>query len=80
MRFLQVHMNTFSSDQVIITVYTAGLANFTGSVPFSCFLEDVTGSFTITVPAVEVIPGTSYSCLVGDAQVPIYNGVKASKY
>ena len=66
--------------QVNITVHTNGLSNnITDSVQ-SCYLEDVERRFTITLPAVEVIPGISYTCVFGDAQVPSYDGIKASNY
>ncbi len=45
---------------------------------YSCHFEDSLGRFNITVPAMEVIPGTDYTCNITN-EVPDYKGVQAGK-
>jgi len=45
---------------------------------YSCHFEDSMGRFNITVPSVEVIPGTAYTCNITN-QVPDYGGIQAGK-
>ncbi len=45
---------------------------------YSCHFEDRLGRFNITVPAMEVIPGTDYTCNIIN-HVPDYPGVRAGK-
>lgn len=64
--------------QVDISVYTAGLPAGITDTAYSCSLEDVEGRFTIIVPAVEILPNISYTCLIDDATVLPYKGAIAS--
>ena len=55
-----------------------GLPAILGAETYSCHLEDNLRRFNITVPAVEVIPGTDYTCDITN-QVPDYQGVQAGE-
>ena len=50
-------------------------ANLAGET-YSCHLADSLGRFNITVPAMEVTPGTNYTCNITN-RVPDYQGVQA---
>ena len=43
---------------------------------YSCFFEDSTGRFNITVPAVEVTPGRVYTCDIRNESIA-YDGVQS---
>ena len=55
-----------------------GLPTKLGDETYSCHFEDSLGRFNITVPAMEVIPNTNYTCNITN-QVPDYQGVQAGK-
>ena len=62
-----------------VTIEGPGLPAGLESEIFSCCFEDSMGRFNITVPAVEVTPGRSYTCDIRDEDIA-YDGIRSGKY
>ena len=56
-----------------------GLPAVLGGESYSCHFEDNLGRFNITVPSMEVTPGTQYTCNITTI-VQQFGGVQAGKF
>jgi hypothetical protein len=61
-------------------VSNPGLPDTLVGESYSCHFDDTFGRFeNITVPAIEVTPGTAYTCDITN-QIPQYVGIKAGRF
>ena len=66
------------SDHNVATTKKRTRHDIVTYITYSCHLADSLGRFNITVPAMEVTPGTNYTCNITN-RVPDYQGVQAGK-